>query len=89
VGASREVWGWEERRQDTISDRGGNFHAGEVAARVGFNGPNKARLKCGPLGFCCFGTAKSCKSPHADTRRAPAPEAARGRDAADYRALAG
>ena len=25
----------------------GNFHAGEVTARVGFNGPNKARLECG------------------------------------------
>src|SRR6516165_4014975 len=42
----------EEQRQDTISERGGNFHAGEVTARVGFNGPDKARLKCEPLGPC-------------------------------------
>jgi hypothetical protein len=47
-GRSRDRLFGEERRQDTISDRGGNFHAGEVTARVGFNGPNKARLKCGP-----------------------------------------
>ena len=47
-GRSRDRLFGEEQRQDTISERGGNFHAGEVTARVGFNGPNKARLKCGP-----------------------------------------
>jgi hypothetical protein len=46
-GRSRDRLFGEEQRQDTISERGGNFHAGEVTARVGFNG--KARLKCGPL----------------------------------------
>ena len=49
-GRSRDRLFGEEQRQDTISERGGNFHAGEVTARVEFNGPNKARLKCGPLG---------------------------------------
>jgi hypothetical protein len=33
-----------------------------VTARVGFNGLNKARLKCGPPRYR-FGTAKSRKSP--------------------------
>jgi hypothetical protein len=49
MGRSRDRPFGEEQRQGSISGRGDNFHAGEVTARVGFNGPNKARLKCGPL----------------------------------------
>jgi hypothetical protein len=33
------------------SNRGVISHAGEVTARVGFDGPNKARLKCESLGL--------------------------------------
>src|SRR5215471_1231942 len=47
-GGGRDRLFGEEQRQDRISTEGVKRHAGAVTARVGCNGPNKARLKCGP-----------------------------------------